>query len=77
MLHLLNLSFPCLEYLLDFQLDSNLEFSLNSFKLVFIQSLHLLATSLLGTVFKHFQDLFDLEDQQMASHNFYKLTPMS
>jgi hypothetical protein len=77
MFHLLNLSFPCLDSLLDFQLNSNLEFSLDSFKLVFVQSLHLLASGLLGMVFKHFQNLFDLEDQQVASHKFYKLTPMS
>jgi hypothetical protein len=53
MFHLLNLIYSYQNSSLDFQLNSNLEFSLDSFKLTFIQLPHLSAGGPLGMVFKH------------------------
>jgi hypothetical protein len=61
-LHPLNLSYPYQDSLLDFQLNSNLEFSLDFFKLTFIQSPHLLVSGPSSMVFKHLQDLFNAKD---------------
>jgi hypothetical protein len=48
--------------LLDFQLNTNFKFSLDSFKLTFIQSPHLLVSGPSSMVLKHLQDLFDPKD---------------
>lgn len=52
--HPLNFSSPCLDSLLDSQLESNLEFSLYSFKSTFIRLSHLLVGGFSSMVFKHF-----------------------
>jgi hypothetical protein len=55
------MSSPCLDSLLDFQLDSDLEVSLDSFRSTFIWSLHLLIGGFPSMVFEHLQDLFDFK----------------
>jgi hypothetical protein len=47
---------------MNFQLDAYLEPSFDFFRLAFMHSSHLSSRSLLGMVFEHFQDFFDLED---------------
>jgi hypothetical protein len=47
---------------MNFQLDAYLEPSFDFFRLAFMHLSHLSSRSLLGMVFEHFQDFFDLED---------------
>ncbi len=47
---------------MEIQPNSDLEFSLDSFRSIFIRSLHLLACDFLSMLFEHLKNLFDLED---------------
>lgn len=51
--HFFGFILPCLNYVMEFQLQTYLEFSLNIFKLTFIHSIQLLASGPLGMVFEH------------------------
>jgi hypothetical protein len=62
MFHPLNLSYPYKNFLPDFQLDSNLEFSSDSFKLTFIQSPYLSTSGPSGMVSKHLKNFFHPKD---------------
>ncbi len=55
-------SFPCLDYLIKFQLKANLDFKKKHVQVAFIHLAHLLANEHLDMVFKHLQDLFDPKD---------------
>jgi len=61
-LHSSNTNFPCLSSLLDFQLESNFELFLDSFKLTFLCMFHLSIGGPFGIIFEHFQDFFYLEN---------------
>jgi len=68
-----HLSFPCQGSLLDFQPNSNLEFTLDSFKSTFIWSSHLSINDFSCMVFEHLQDLFDLKDSTNAFPQFFQV----
>jgi hypothetical protein len=61
-LHLPNTDSPCSKSLLNVQLDSNLELSMDFFRLAFLCTFHLLAKGSFGIVFEHLQKNFNLED---------------
>ncbi len=61
-LHISNLDSPFLDSLMDFQLNIDVELSMNSFRPTFLGMSHLLTCSLLSMVFEHFQNCLDLED---------------
>jgi hypothetical protein len=75
-LHISNLDSPCLDSLMDFQLNIDVELPMHSFKSTFLGMSHLLTCSLLSMVFEHFQNCLDLEDlvtnfiqhHQLSSH---------
>ncbi len=75
-LHLSNSNSPCLNTLMDFQLNIDVELSMHSFRSTFLGMSHLLTCSLLSMVFEHFRNCFDLEDlvtsfiqhHQLSSH---------
>jgi len=52
-LHSLDINFPYSDFLLNFQLDSNLKFFVDSFKLAFMRMSHLLINDLSSMVFEH------------------------
>lgn len=54
-------SLPCSHALTEFQLEANLDFSLNMFMLAFIHSVHLSVGGPSCMVFEHLQILFDLK----------------
>jgi hypothetical protein len=60
--HPLDLSLFCLYFLMEFQLNIDLDFSLNMFMSTFIHSAHLLIGGPLGMVFEHLQDIFGPKD---------------
>ncbi len=55
-------SLPCSHALTEFQLEANLDFSLNMFMLAFIHSVHLSVGGPSCMVFEHLQILFDLKN---------------
>jgi hypothetical protein len=69
-LHPLNLSYPYQDSLLDFQLNSNLEFSLDFFKLTFIQSPHLLVSGPSVWFSSTYKTFLTLRIELINSHNF-------
>jgi len=52
-LHLLDINFPYLDFLLNFQLDSNLKFFVDFFKLAFMHMSHLLTNDPSSMLFEH------------------------
>jgi len=52
-LHLLDINFPYLDFLLNFQLDSNLKFFVDFFKLAFMRMSHLLTNDPSSMLFEH------------------------
>jgi len=61
-LHPSSLDFPCLDSLVNFQSNVDLELPLHSFRLAFMCLSHLLAGGPLNMVFKHLQDFFNIVD---------------
>jgi hypothetical protein len=61
-LHPLVLPSPWPNSLMDFQLDRDLELSLDSFRSAFMHMSHLFAMGFSSVVFKHLWDVFDLKD---------------
>jgi hypothetical protein len=49
-LHLLYLDSPCLNFLMDFQLDTNVELSMDSFRSTFLHMSHLFVGRILGII---------------------------
>jgi len=78
-LHLSNLIFPCLDCMLDFQLNTNVELHIDFFRSIFLRMSHLSIVFPLGMVFEHFwiffypKDLFSgfIQLQQLNSHVAY------
>jgi len=62
-LHLLNINFPCLDFLLDFQLDANLQLFVDSFRSTFLWMFHLFIGGSFGIVFKHFRYFLTMKIQ--------------
>jgi len=60
-LHPLDINSPYLDSLLDFQLDLDLELSINSFKSAFFHMFHLSSGGPFGMVFEHFQFFISLK----------------
>jgi hypothetical protein len=58
---------------LDFQLDSNLELSMDPFKVTFLHMFQLLASGIFVMVFEHLRDLFDLKDLMSGFIKFHQL----
>jgi len=73
-LHLSNLGSLNLDFLIDFQLNIDVEISFWIFLSQFFHISHLLVGGLLNMVFEHFQDSFDLED---STNNFIQLYQLS
>jgi hypothetical protein len=61
-LHSLDTNSPYSDSLLDFQLYSNLELFMDSFRLTFLCMFHLLVGGPSSIVFKHLQDFFNPKD---------------
>jgi hypothetical protein len=61
-LHPSNANSPCLGSLLDFQLDWDLEVSMDSFRSIFLPMFHLLVGGPSSMVFEYLQDYFDPKD---------------
>ncbi len=68
--HPLDLLLPCLDFLMEFQPEIDLDFSLNMFTSTFIHLTHLLVGGPSSMVFEHLQYIFDPKD--LASY-FSKL----
>jgi len=62
-LHLLNIDFPCLYFLLDFQLDANLQLFVDYFRSTFLWMSHLFIGGSFGMVFEHFQYFLTMKIQ--------------
>jgi len=62
-----NLFLSYLDSLMEFQLEAQLDFSLDMFKSAFIHLVRLLVGGPLTMVFEHLWDIFDLED---STNNF-------
>ncbi len=60
--HCLDLSLHYSNSLMEFQLEADLDFSLNMFKSTFIHLVHLLVGMPLGTIFEHLRNIFDPKD---------------
>jgi hypothetical protein len=58
---------------MEFQLETNLNFSLNIFRSTFIHSTHLSTKITLSMVFEHLQNTFEPED---LANGFSQLFPM-
>jgi hypothetical protein len=75
-LHLSNIDSPCLDSLLDFQFDSNLELFMDLLRTTFLCMSQLLINVIFNMIFEHLQNSFDLEDlisgfiqlHQLCSH---------
>jgi hypothetical protein len=63
-------SLPCLDFLIKFQVEANLDFKKKHVQVTFIHLTHLLANERFGMVFECFQDLIDPKD---LTNNFSHL----
>jgi hypothetical protein len=61
-LHYLNLDSPYSDSLMDFQLNINMELSVDFFYLIFLHMSHLLISGSSGMAFEHFWDFSNLDD---------------
>jgi hypothetical protein len=61
-LHYLNLDFPYLDSLMDFQLDINVELCMDFFNSFFFHMSHLLASGSSCMAFVHFWDFLNVKD---------------
>jgi hypothetical protein len=73
-LHPLGLDSPYLYSLLAFQLDTDVELSMDFLRSDFLHMSHLSTRDLLGMVFKHFWKFFDLKDSTSGSIQFHQLS---
>jgi hypothetical protein len=62
-LHLLNIDFLCLDFLLDFQLNANLQLFVDSFRSTFLWMFHLFIGGSFGTIWKHFRYFLTMKIQ--------------
>lgn len=71
--HPLDLDSLYLYSLLVFYQDTNVELSMDVFRLAFLHMSHLSTCDLLGMVFKHFWNFFDIKDSTSGSIQFHQL----